>query len=257
MRCREILLGVLYNPCQIDPLYACVSRAILVARRLVRKSRDRYDQLCSVFSRAIDDETNINTPGPAHGLARAMITLDGHVELDGDKLTLVFPMGTRVPLHLGNKTHLKEVIREAAAHVILGHLAERTENEEKGEDNKASVHRGRKDMRGISTALDEGTTKSLMTRRIAQGADLEKRREECEKAQHAWTVVNKARLDRTQARLFKCIIAGSPRSPTRLWSSMGIGDGSCSHPGCEECKADLEHVLLGDARGTTQQGRNT
>ena len=92
MRCREVLLGVLYNPCQIDPLYACISRAIMVARRLVRKSRARYDQLCRVFNRAIDTCADARTPGPAHGLTRAMVALDGHVELDNDKLMLVFSL---------------------------------------------------------------------------------------------------------------------------------------------------------------------
>ena len=150
MRCRETLVGLVYNPCQIDPLYACVARTIMVSRRMVRKSRGRYDQFCQVFQRAIDDGSHSNTPGPAHGLARAMATIDGHVEVSDSQLVLCFPMGTRVPLHCQNKSHLKEVIREAATHVILDALTARTNSPEEGDEGKTSANRGRKDMVGIS-----------------------------------------------------------------------------------------------------------
>ena len=131
----------------------------------MRKSRGRYDQLCKVFQSAIDNQPCADTPGPAHGLTRAMLALDGHVEVKDHELILVFPKGTRIPLHFGNKSYLKEVIRESAAHVILAALSERTQYEEVGEDGNNSAKRGRKDIVGSSPHVDEGATKKLLARR--------------------------------------------------------------------------------------------
>ena len=36
LRCPEIVLSLLHDPTRIDPIFACVTRAVLVARRMVR-----------------------------------------------------------------------------------------------------------------------------------------------------------------------------------------------------------------------------
>ena len=135
------------------------------------------------------------------------------------------------------------MIREAAVHVILKSLEERTANPDEGKDDNSSARRGRKDMLGITPELDEGATKKLLARRTLESDKLSEHRDACISAKHVSTIMDKARLSNVEKKLLKCILTGSPRSPSRLWASMKIGTGRCTHPACQGCIADLEHVL--------------
>ena len=70
MRCLEVVFGVLHDPTRVDRLYASVYRAIIDARRLLRKSESRADLFyADVYHYAKGSPENVS--GPAHGIITA------------------------------------------------------------------------------------------------------------------------------------------------------------------------------------------
>ena len=70
MRCLEVVSGVLHDPTRVDRLYASVYRAIMDARRLLRKSESSADIFYDdVYHYAKGTPETIS--GPAHGIITA------------------------------------------------------------------------------------------------------------------------------------------------------------------------------------------
>jgi hypothetical protein len=65
-RCIEVVLGILNDPTRVDHTFAAVARTVSDARRMLRKSEDRYSQTQEIFTHCKEEDMKI--PGPVHGL---------------------------------------------------------------------------------------------------------------------------------------------------------------------------------------------
>ena len=243
MRCAEIVLSVLHDATRVEPTFACATRSLLVARRMVLKSRERYDKLIQAFRKAIERGTHDETLGPAHGLARAAELLDITISYCDEHLWLHCPTGTVLPLDIPNKTVLQEVARESAEHVILQHLEERANKTGLTQSDRGNSY-ARKDMADISPLVDMSATRALANKKHKTDAhDNLEAGKQLKDAKTLESLARTAKLLPEEARTLQTIISGSIRTPSRLWCAKLTDNGRCDDPRCDNCPATAEHLF--------------
>ena len=88
MRYQEVAIGLLSDSTRINPAFACVLRAVLVARRMLNKNDDRRARFLETFAKAAVMRMSNDVPGLVHGLAKALETVDSTMSIaNGQDMT--------------------------------------------------------------------------------------------------------------------------------------------------------------------------
>jgi hypothetical protein len=223
---------------------------------MVRKSEARYAKLINTFKMACQLQVSDDVPGPAHGLAKAIEILDGIPHIHNDQIVIEFPTGTKLPLHVHSRSVLQAVIREAATMVILRELRASVTKPDDDSNHGNNFSKGsRKDMARITGEVDINATTNLLRRR-ARPCDEEVVMDEKGRFVSIHDVYKACRLNAQDKKTLRDIIAGSIRTPSRLWHFVPEAEGKCAHPQCQGLPI-MQSTFSGAAQNTIRRGKNT
>ena len=248
LRCPEIVLGILNDPTRVDNFSSAAYRALLDARRTLRKSqerRDRFIEALNLYQRG----SKLN--GPAHGIMEYAQALGIEIVITETEIMLETPIGYSIDLCTDHLSHFRYVITEVCRFAILKQLKERSEtlNVQEHEEAKSKQKKGRKDMEGITADIDVRATLAMLNCRKDPKYDDEEGQDayylhklhELDEAQKI--LCRPCKLSPVSRRRLQTIIAGSIRPPHRLVYTGRIEDSLCKHPACQNEKCDTHHIF--------------
>ena len=134
MRCAEIVVTLLTDPCTFDPWSAFLHSSLLKCRRYLRKSEERAT---SFITNALNYSKLQPTPnrfatGPVSVFFYAVSDIGGELQLDPDDLRIIItpPCGPPIDLLHASKTTVSSQIRKWVRRATLGELAEQVDGEQ-------------------------------------------------------------------------------------------------------------------------------
>ena len=223
MRCSEIILAVLQDPTRIDQLYTSVHRALIDARRLLKKSEKRAD----LFRKCLENYAKggaEHITGPAHGIITACEKIGVTIECTSEEVIIRTPLGAKMNLNTPFDTHFQACIREACRYTIIKGLITR---------NTQGKEPQRKDMVGIEPHIDLSATMALLN---SKSDKTDEEGNQCK-------LSRPQRLPREKRRHLQTIMAGSIRAPHRLKHAGKVSSDICTHPKCGGARCDTEHLF--------------
>ncbi len=243
-RCVEILLTVIHDPTQTDPLAAIIYKRLRDARRLMKKDETRKWMAVHTYEMTVDDadgEPNDvfpKTQGPVKGMRQAAALVGGSLVSTADGFVISFPDGRPdFPINTGPdgpwKIRAKEIIRTAITKQLNRRLIPPSADLPQAEKRK-----GRQDLHGIGEAVDHYATRVNLEGRSAKVA---KDHAEIWVASGMDPECGKYKNDEIWNQRLQATITGAHRAPDRLFNANLISSPACAYCPCP--RATLQHVV--------------
>ena len=263
LRAAEMVLAIVNDPTKTDPLSAIVFKRLSDARRLMRKNADRMHSAIHTFEllsakesvlstgplgpdEAADqgesndqDSIHSKTQGPVAGMIQAAALLGGKLSHNEEGFYVKFPNNdNHLYINKGADSTWKQRARECITNAITNQLNSRLIDPETSTLTSGTKKKGRKDLYGITNAIDTFATTALLNNKST--ATVQKHEKALKKAGLAIDTNRFAKDPITNQRL-QSVIVGSLRGPDRLLEAGLIECSKCKY--CEEEKATLEHLV--------------